>query len=59
MNNDVFKGLEPDEQVPNYLKHALVSEIDFIRDAIQVVTLYTNGLFSTALMCLSEASESK
>ncbi len=57
MNNDIFKSLEPDEPVPDYLKEALVSEIDFIRDAFRIVALYTDGLFSTALLCLSEASK--
>ena len=28
MSNDVFKELEPDAEVPAYLKNALVSEID-------------------------------
>lgn len=59
MSNDVFKELEPDESVPDFLKEALVSEIDLIRDTIQLVTHFTDGFFSTALMCLSEFSESK
>lgn len=59
MNNDAFKELEPNESVPEYLKGALVSEIDMIRDVIQFVNHFTDGFLSTALMCLSEYSESK
>ena len=54
MNNDVFKELEPDAEVPAYLKNALVSEIDLIRDTMQIVELFTDGLFSTALLCISD-----
>ena len=53
MNNDVFKGLEPDAEVPEYLKNALISEIDLVRDTIQIVELFTDSLFSTALLCTS------
>ncbi len=56
MANKIFKELEPDDSVPPYLKEALVSEIDFIRDALQIVTLYTEGFFSAAVKCLSEIS---
>lgn len=54
MNNDVFSELEPDIEVPAYLKNALISEIDLIRDTMQVVELFTDSLFSTALLCVSE-----
>jgi len=53
MNNDVFKELEPDAEVPAYLKNALISEIDLIRDTIQIVELFTDSLLSTALLCTS------
>jgi hypothetical protein len=56
MANEIFKELEPGDSVPPYLKEALVSEIDFIRDTLQIVTLYTEGFFSTAATCLSEIS---
>jgi hypothetical protein len=50
--NDVFKDLEPDDRVPEYLKKALVSEIDFIRDTMSVVTLFTSHFFDTTLMSI-------
>ncbi|GHB71372.1 hypothetical protein [Persicitalea jodogahamensis] len=55
MNNDIFKELEPNAEVPAYLKNALVSEIDLIRDTIQIVELFTESLFSTALLCVSDS----
>lgn len=57
MNNDVFKELEPDAEVPAYLKNALVSEIDLIRDTMHIVELFTDSLFSTALLCISDIEE--
>ncbi|TDE12386.1 hypothetical protein [Dyadobacter psychrotolerans] len=46
--NSVFKELEPDDQVPEYLKHALVAEVDTIRNTMHVVTHFTEH-FLTAL----------
>ncbi len=54
MTNDIFKELEPDAEVPAYLKNALVSEIDIIRDTMHIVELFTDNLFNTALMCVSD-----
>lgn len=58
MVNEAFKELETDAQVPAYLKEALVSEIDFIRDTLQFVTHFTDGLFKTALASITQISES-
>lgn len=55
--NAAFKELEPNDRVPPYLKEALVSEIDFIRDALQFVTHFTDGLFSTVLASIAPISE--
>lgn len=57
MVNNAFKELEPDDQVPPYLKAALVSEIDFIRDTLLFVTHFTDGFFSTALASITQISE--
>lgn len=54
MNDNPLKDLEPDSQVPAYLKKVLVSEIDLIRDAMQIVELFTNGLLATAIQCLPD-----
>lgn len=59
MSETAFKDLEPDDHVPAYLKEALVSEIDFIRDTLQFVTHFTDGFFSTALASITQISESE
>lgn len=41
-----FKYLEPDAECPEHLKTELVSEIDMIRNALQVVKLYAGDLLS-------------
>lgn len=51
--NSVFKELEPSDQVPDYLKHALVAEVDTIRNSMQIVSHFTEHLISTATICLS------
>lgn len=57
--NDAFKELEPDDHAPPYLKAALVSEIDLIRDTLQFVTHFTDGFFSTALASITQISETE
>lgn len=57
--NDAFKELESDAHVPPYLKAALVSEIDLIRDTLQFVTHFTDGFFSTALASITQTSETE
>ena len=51
--NSVFKELEPDDQVPDYLKLALVAEVDTIRNSMQIVSHFTEHLLSAATVCLS------
>ena len=58
MSNDAFKEMEPDAPAPAYLREALVSELDVIRDTMQIVGLFTDSLASTVLMCLPESDES-
>lgn len=55
--NEAFKELESTDHVPPYLKHALVSEINVVRDILQFVTHFTGGLFTTALTSLTEINE--
>ncbi|GAA4408075.1 hypothetical protein GCM10023187_29440 [Nibrella viscosa] len=43
-----FKQIEPEAGCPAHVKTELVAEIDLIRNALQVVVLYTGGLFSVA-----------
>ncbi|TDB63693.1 hypothetical protein [Arundinibacter roseus] len=54
MDNSTFKNIEPQDQVPDYLKKALVSEIDMIRDTLEVVSLFTITFFDTALLCIPD-----
>ncbi|CAG5008761.1 hypothetical protein DYBT9275_04352 [Dyadobacter sp. CECT 9275] len=51
--NSVFKELEPEEKLPEYLKAALVSEVDTIRNSMLVVTHFTEHFFSAVTACLS------
>ena len=51
--NSVFKQLEPKDQVPEYLKRALVAEVDTIRNTMQIVTHFTEQLLSSISICLA------
>lgn len=54
--NAIFKELESNEQVPEYLKTALVSEVDTIRNSMQVVTHFTEYFLKTLITCFSVAN---
>lgn len=43
-----FKEIEPDVSCPAYIKTELVSDIDFIRNTLQVMVHYTGCLFDVA-----------
>ncbi|MBB3838636.1 MULTISPECIES: hypothetical protein [Runella] len=47
MNNPFF-DIDPDDKVPESLKKAIVSEIDTIRNTMELVTLYVGHFFSAA-----------
>ncbi|HEV7382687.1 MAG TPA: hypothetical protein VGN64_22990 [Dyadobacter sp.] len=55
--NTVFKELEPNEEVPAYLKRALVAEVDTIRNSMEVVTLFTEFFLKTVTVAISEGTE--
>jgi hypothetical protein len=55
--NTVFKELEPDERVPEYLKRALVAEVDTIRNSMEVFTLFTEHFLTAITVAISEGSE--
>lgn len=48
-----FKVIEPADVCPPNVKAELVSEIDLIRNALQVVELYSSDLFATLFGHLS------
>lgn len=52
-SRNIFKELEPDDKVPEYLKKALVSEIDTIRDTMSVITHFTSHFFDATLMAFT------
>ena len=54
--NTIFKELESNEQVPEYLKTALVSEVDTIRNSMQVVSHFTEYFLNTLITCFSVAN---
>lgn len=47
MNNSFF-DIDPDDKVPESLKKAIVSEIDTIRNTMELVTLYVGHFFNAA-----------
>jgi len=51
--NSVLKDLEPTEEVPDYLKRALVSEVNTIRDTMSVVTHFTEHFLGALVVSLS------
>lgn len=59
MAKGAFDELEPDDKVPEYLKHALVSELDTIRDTVQVVSQFVDGFFRVALMSIPENNDAE
>jgi hypothetical protein len=48
-SKSIFEKLQTDEAVPEYLKGALISEIDTIRDTMELVTLFTETLFASVI----------
>ncbi len=57
-NSDILKQLEAEGSVPEYLKTSLVSEIDLIKDSLQIVALFGGGFFMAALKAISSISGS-
>lgn len=53
LSNNVFKEIGPDEDAPENLRKALVSEIDLMRDSMSVISLFTSHFFDTALMAFA------
>lgn len=54
-----FKTIEPDAVCPPHLKTEIVSEIDLIRNTLQVVELYSGDLFATVIGYISGLTEDK
>jgi hypothetical protein len=46
--NNAFFNIDPDDKVPESLKKAIVSEIDTIRNTMELVTLYVGHFFNAA-----------
>ncbi|QKZ12070.1 hypothetical protein [Spirosoma sp. KUDC1026] len=53
MENNPFKEIEPEASCPPNLKNELVAEIDLIRNALQVVEIYTYDIFPAFTTFLS------
>ena len=51
--NTVFKELESTDEVPEYLKRALVSEVNTIRDTMHVIEHFTEHFLNTIFVSLS------
>lgn len=52
-SNEIFKELESEETVPEYLKSALISEVDTIRNSMQVVTHFTEHFLKAMTVTIS------
>ncbi len=48
-----FKAMEPDVRCPPHLKNEIISEIDLVRNALQVVEVYGYDIFSVFTTFLS------
>jgi hypothetical protein len=46
--NNAFFDIDPDDKVPESLKKAIVSEIDTMRNTIELITLYVGNFFNAA-----------
>jgi hypothetical protein len=46
--NNAFFDIDPEDKVPESLKKALVSEIDTIRNTMELITLYVGNFFNAA-----------
>ncbi len=53
MEANPFKEMEPDATCPPHLKKEIVSEIDLIRNSLQVVEVYAYDIFSAFTTFLS------
>ena len=51
--NTVFKGLESTDEVPPYLKHALMSEVNTIRDTMHIIEHFTGHFFDAMMVSFS------
>ena len=54
-----FKLLEPNGQVPDHLKKALVSEIDTIRNTSAIVELFIGNFINALTASFSNGSETE
>jgi hypothetical protein len=55
--NTIFKELEPNDHLPEYLKHAIVAEVDTIRNTMNIVTHFTEHLLTAITICLPFTEE--
>jgi hypothetical protein len=57
-NENPFKLIEPNGQVPEHLKKALVSEIDTIRNGSTLVELFVGNFVNAITASFSSGNES-
>lgn len=58
-SDELNKYLEMEGAVPEYLKSRIVSEIDLIKDTLQIVSLYGGMFFLSALKAVTSGSDSQ
>ena len=54
--NALSRQLEVEGTVPEYLKKSLVSEIDLIKDSLQVVSLFGGVFFMSAIRAMASVN---
>jgi len=57
-NENPFKLIEPNGQVPDHLKKALVSEIDIIRNGATLVELFVGNFVNAITASFSNGNNS-
>ncbi|MEZ4900671.1 MAG: hypothetical protein R2822_02370 [Spirosomataceae bacterium] len=56
--NNAFFDIDPDDKVPESLKKALISEIDTIRNSMELVSLFVGHFFNAARVMATPLSNS-
>lgn len=55
--SNIFEDLESFESVPDYLKDSLLSEVNNIRDTMQIVNHFTEVFIGSALSFIGDMAD--
>jgi hypothetical protein len=59
MDDNNFKNIEDEQKAPEILKEMVVSEVDFIRNTMQIVNMFLRELFVAAGKLMQGGSTEK